>query len=109
MSKAACPDLQKQLEEKTFEKLLDEGDIVHTGPGNLNCRHVIHCVCCPWKGNPKQEQVRLKIWWATFMSLCVALLLFIIVLDLKRVGAMSSDSCFQGNLYTIAKSCNECY
>ena len=62
MSKAAGPDLQQQLKEKTSGQQFGEGDIVHTGPGNLNCRHVIHCVCCPWKGNPKEKQVRPIIW-----------------------------------------------
>ena len=76
MSKAAGPELQEQLKEKTSGKQFGEGDIVHTGPGNLNCRHVIHCVCCPWKGNLKEEQVRLIIRWATFMLFFVALLLY---------------------------------
>ena len=50
MSQAAGPTLQKSLREKKDEiAVLGEGDIIHTVPGNLPCRYVIHCVCCPWK------------------------------------------------------------
>ncbi|XP_022804135.1 poly [ADP-ribose] polymerase 14-like [Stylophora pistillata] len=66
ISKAAGPDLQEQLRKKTFGKQFDEGDIVHTGPGNLHCRHVIHCVCCPWKGDPKQEQLLQELFRKCF-------------------------------------------
>lgn len=58
MSKAAGPALQMDLSEKTEEAaILGERDIIHTVPGNLPCRYVIHCVCCPWKGGAEQEQV----------------------------------------------------
>ena len=58
MSKAAGPALQKALREKKDEiAVLGEGDIIYTVPGNLPCRYVIHCVCCPWKGSAEQEQV----------------------------------------------------
>ena len=62
MSKAAGPALQEEL-RKSKETTADigEGDIAHTGPGNLPCRYVIHCVCCPWKGDIKQEEVRINI------------------------------------------------
>ena len=62
LSKAAGPALQEEL-RKLKESTADmgEGDIVHTGPGNLACRYVIHCVCCPWKGHAEQEQVRIRI------------------------------------------------
>ena len=64
ISKAAGPELQEELRKKTTGTKLGEGDIVHTRSGNLNCRYVIHCVCCPWKGNLQQEQVRLyRIYW----------------------------------------------
>ena len=58
ISKAAGPELQEELRKKTTGGTLGEGDIVHTGAGNLDCRHVIHCVCCPWKRRPQDEQVR---------------------------------------------------
>jgi len=58
ISKAAGPELQGELRQKTIGRTLGEGDIVHTKAGHLNCRYVIHCVCCPWKGNPQDEQVR---------------------------------------------------
>ena len=64
MSKAAGPELQEEL-RKLKETTVDlgEGDIIHTSPGNLPCRYVIHCVCCPWKGgNHEEEQVRLRIF-----------------------------------------------
>ena len=58
MSKAAGPALQMDLREKTEEAaILGERDIIHTVPGNLPCRYVIHCVCCPWKGGAEQEEV----------------------------------------------------
>ena len=61
MSKAAGPALQEELRKlKDTTVGMGEGDIVHTLPGNLPCRYVIHCVCCPWKGNAEQEQVRLR-------------------------------------------------
>ena len=62
MSKDAGPALQKEL-RKLRETTADmgEGDIVHTGPGNLPCRYVIHCVGCPWKGHAEQEEVRKRI------------------------------------------------
>ena len=62
MSKAAGPALQEELRKlKETTAGMGEGDIVHTGPGNLRCRYVIHCVCCPWKGDAKQEEVRIRI------------------------------------------------
>ena len=62
MSKAAGPALQEALRElKDVTADLGEGDIIHTIPGKLPCRHVIHCVCCPWKGSAEQEQVRIRI------------------------------------------------
>ena len=61
MSKAAGPALQEALRElKDVTADLGEGDIIHTSPGKLPCRHVIHCVCCPWKGNSEPKQVRLR-------------------------------------------------
>ena len=63
MSKAAGPALQEELrklKDTTADK--GEGDIVHTGSGNLPCRYVIHCVCCPWKGHTEQEEVRIRIF-----------------------------------------------
>ena len=63
MGKAAGPALQdelRKLKETTAD--IGEGDIVHTGPGNLPCRYVIHCVCCPWKGHAEQEEVRIRIF-----------------------------------------------
>ncbi|XP_022804134.1 poly [ADP-ribose] polymerase 14-like [Stylophora pistillata] len=57
ISKAAGPELQEELRKKTTGGTLGEGDIVHTGAGNLDCRHVIHCVCCPWKRRPQDEQL----------------------------------------------------
>ena len=62
MKKAAGPALQEEL-RKVKETTTDmgEGDIVHTGPGNLPCHYVIHCVCCPWKGDTEQEEVRIRI------------------------------------------------
>ena len=58
MSKAAGPALQIDLREKTDETaVLGERDIIHTVPGNLPCRYVIHCVCYPWKGVAEQDQV----------------------------------------------------
>ena len=61
MSQAAGPALQKALREKKDEIAgLGEGDIIHTVPGNLLCRYVIHCVCCPWKGSAAQEQVSMN-------------------------------------------------
>jgi len=58
MNKAAGPALQDEL-RKNKRAVMGEGDIVHTGSGNLPCRHVIHCVCCPWKGDTEQEEVRI--------------------------------------------------
>ena len=61
MSKAAGPALQEALRElKDVTADLGEGDTIHTSPGKLPCRHVIHCVCCPWKGNADPEQMRLR-------------------------------------------------
>ena len=61
MSKAAGPALQEELRKlKGTTADMGEGDIVHTGPGKLPCRYVIHCVCCPWKGHAEQE-VRTRI------------------------------------------------
>ena len=58
MSKAAGPALQQALREKEEETaVLGEGDIIHTVPGNLPCRWVIHCACCPWKETAEQKQV----------------------------------------------------
>ena len=58
MSQAAGPALQKALREKKDEiAVLGERKIIHTVPGNIPCRYVIHCVCCPWKGSAEQEQV----------------------------------------------------
>lgn len=58
MNKAAEPALQMDLREETDETaVLGERDIIHTVPGNLPCRYVIHCVCCPWKGVAEQDQV----------------------------------------------------
>lgn len=58
MSQAAGPALQKAVREKKDEiAVLGEGEIIYTFPGNLPCRYVIHCVCCPWKGSAEQEQV----------------------------------------------------
>jgi len=67
MSKAAGPALQDEL-RKMKETIADkgEGDIVHTGPGNLPCRHVIHCVCCPWKGDTKQKEVLRELFRKCF-------------------------------------------
>ena len=64
MSKAAGPALQDELRKLTADMTADmgEGDIVHTGPGNLRCRHVIHCVCCPWKGDTESKEVRIRIF-----------------------------------------------
>lgn len=46
MNKAAGPALQMDLREETDETaVLGERDIIHTVPGNLPCRYVIHCVC----------------------------------------------------------------
>jgi len=59
MSKAGGPALQDEL-KKLKETTADMGDIVHTGPGNLPCRYVIHCVCCLWKGHAEQEEVRIR-------------------------------------------------
>ena len=57
MSKAAGPALQEALRElKDVTADLGEGDII----GKLPCRHVIHCVCCTWKGNADPEQMRLR-------------------------------------------------
>jgi len=67
MSKAAGPALQEELRnlrEATVD--LGDGDIVHTGPGNLPCRYVIHCVCCPWKGKAEQEEVRIRVFSCSF-------------------------------------------
>ena len=62
MNQAAGPTLQKALREKKDEiAVLGEGDIIHTVPGNLPCRCVIHCVCCSWKKSPEQEQVGANI------------------------------------------------
>ena len=58
MNKAAGPALQMDLREETDETaVLGERDIIHTVPGNLPSRYVIHCVCCPWKVVAKQDQV----------------------------------------------------
>ena len=58
MSKAAGPALQQALREKEDETAdLGEGDIIHTVAGDLHCRWVIHCVCCPWKETTEQKQV----------------------------------------------------
>ena len=60
MSKAAGPELQLALLEAAKEATadLDEGDIISTIPGKLSCRHVIHCLCCPWKdGSNEKKQV----------------------------------------------------
>ena len=58
MSKAAGPALQQALREKEDETAdLGEGDIIHTVAGDLPCRWVIHCVCCPWKETAEQKQV----------------------------------------------------
>ena len=60
MSKAAGPELQQALWESAKEAIagLGEGDIILTTPGKLPCRHVIHCICCPWKdGSNEQTQV----------------------------------------------------
>jgi len=63
MSKAAGPTLREELRKlKETTADMDEGDIVHTVGGNLCCRHVIHCVCCPWKGDTEQEEVRIRIF-----------------------------------------------
>ena len=63
MSKAAGPALQEELRElKDTTADMGEGDIVHTGSGNLPSRYVIHCVCCPWKGRAEQEEVRIRIF-----------------------------------------------
>ena len=63
MSKAAGPALRVELRKlKETTAGMGEGDIVHTGPGNLPCRYVIHCVCCPWKGQAEQEQVRRRMF-----------------------------------------------
>ena len=62
MSKAAGSALQEELRKlKETTADMGEGDIVHTGPGNLPCRYVIHCVCCPWKGHAEQGEVRIRI------------------------------------------------
>ena len=58
MSQTAGPALQNAVRKKKDEiAVLGEGDIIYTVPGNLPCRYVIHCVCCPWKGSAEQEQV----------------------------------------------------
>ena len=58
MSQAAGPALQTAVREKKDEiAVLGEGDIIYTFPGNLPCRYVIHCVCCPWNRSAEQEQV----------------------------------------------------
>ncbi|XP_074627497.1 uncharacterized protein LOC141885604 isoform X1 [Acropora palmata] len=60
MSKAAGPKLQDALREAAnglqSTDLFCEGDIIPTGPGKLPCRHVIHCVCCPWNGETDREK-----------------------------------------------------
>ncbi|XP_068688637.1 uncharacterized protein [Montipora foliosa] len=64
MSKAAGPELQQALWESAKEATADlgEGDIIRTIPGKLPCRHVIHCICCPWKdGSNEQKQVLKKL------------------------------------------------
>ena len=60
MSKAAGPELQEALREAVnglqSTDLFCEGDIIHTVPGKLPCRYVIHCVCCPWNGETEREK-----------------------------------------------------
>ena len=60
MSKAAGPKLQDALREAAnglqSTDSFCEGDIIPTGPGKLRCRHVIHCVCCPWNGETDREK-----------------------------------------------------
>ena len=60
MSKAAGPELQEALREAAnglqSTDLFCEGDIIHTVPGKLPCRYVIHCVCCPWNGETDREK-----------------------------------------------------
>ncbi|XP_068752249.1 uncharacterized protein [Montipora capricornis] len=69
MSKAAGPELQLALLEAAKEATadLDEGDIISTIPGKLSCRHVIHCLCCPWKdGSNEKKQVLRELLWKCF-------------------------------------------
>ena len=62
MRQAAGQALQDALRElKDVTADLGQGDIIHTIPGNLPCRYVIHCVCCPWKESDEQKQVRVII------------------------------------------------
>ena len=59
MSSAAGQELQEALREAARGLSIGEGDIIHTLPGKLPCRHVIHCVCCPWNDETdEQKQVR---------------------------------------------------
>jgi len=67
MSKAAGPTLREELRKlKETTADMDEGDIVHTVGGNLCCRHVIHCVCCPWKGDTEQEEILRELFQKCF-------------------------------------------
>ena len=43
ISKAAGPELQGELRQKTIGRTWGEGDIVHTEAGHLNCHHPL-CV-----------------------------------------------------------------
>ena len=62
MREAAGPALQEALRElKDVTAELGEGDIIHTIPGKLPCRYVIHCVCCPWKESDEEKQVKVTI------------------------------------------------
>ena len=60
MSKAAGSKLQDALRDAAnglqSTDLFCEGDIIPTVPGKLPCRHVIHCVCCPWNGETDREK-----------------------------------------------------
>ena len=66
MSRAAGPELQEALREAARVLSTDsfgEGDIIHTFPGKLTCRYVIHCVCCPWNDETdEQKQVRFLLF-----------------------------------------------
>lgn len=58
MNQVAGPALQNALLKET--KTLRPGEVVHTSvTGNLSCRHVVFCVCCPWdKGQGDAKKVR---------------------------------------------------